>query len=229
VTSGPPPAWRTITKRTLDLFGRWGDSRTMLRSMLDSVIPVAIVDRFRDDDEGSIFGIRAFTVGGPANQFPSVSFGSAVNDWELLGITSFGTFRNGRMGSGLYDAHIFTPIDPYNPAATPAPAAVFPSGLLTNRSFTFGTVRGLAGYNAALPPIFGPSIAGPFFSDSPNQWVSFLETMGKFQTIPVPLRIYRDVTLTIQYHGFLGVGANPMEIDTSIIYRERPKVSVGGA
>jgi len=154
------PRWRPITKRVLDLFGRWGDPRTNLRSMMDGVIPVVIVDRFRDDDEGSLFGISAFTIVGAGfpGQFPSISFGSGVNDWELVGFTAVNFNFNGQTGAKFGNVHLFTPIEPYNPALNLSPVGTFPSGLLMNRSFTFGSVSAIAGYNPVLPAIFGPTV-----------------------------------------------------------------------
>lgn len=220
------PRWRPITKRVLDLFGRWGDPRTNLKSMMDSIIPVVVVDRFRDDDEGSIFGISAFTQtgGGFAGEFPSISFGSGVNDWELLGVTAFFVNYNGNTGVKFFNIHMFTPIEPYNPALSPSPVGVFPSGMLTNRAFTFGTVSAIGGYNPAPPAILGPTIAGPFLTGVGTQSVGVIDNFGNMMQ-PVPIRIYRDTTLTMQYVGTLGVGVNTVELDISILYRERPKVS----
>jgi len=216
------PNWRPITRRTLDLFGRWGDPRTNLRSMLDGILPVAVVDDFRDDDRGSIFGINAFS-NGTANEFPAVSFGSTVNDWELLAITALWVEWNGLVGGGKnFEFHVFTPINPYNPVATLNPAGFFPSGLLTNRAFTFGTVVALAGSNPAVPLLLGPTI---------NEF-DRVANAGEFQcfrnkSYPVydpPIRIYKDVTLTIQFIGTIGV-AIATGMVCSILFRERPKVS----
>jgi hypothetical protein len=219
---GGGPLWRPITKRSLDLFGRWGDPRTNLKSMLDTVLPVVVVDRFRGDDEGSIFGIRAVT--GPiVNEYPSVNFGSAVNDWELLGVSAVGVFYTGAVGSKFFDIHLFTPIAPYNPAVNLDPVGFFRSGLLNNRAFTFGTVSAIAGSNPGLPLIRGPSIQGPW-STTISTWVSFFEGFGNLSNQTTPMRIYADTTLSFQYAGSLT--GLPIYLDVSILYRERPKVSV---
>jgi len=216
------PTWRPITKRTLDLFGRWGDPRTNLRSMLSGIIPVAVVDDFADDDRGSIFGINAFSAG-TANEFPAVSFGSTVNDWELLAITAGWVNFNGLVGNKTFEFHIFTPINPYNPTSTLNPAGFFPTGLLTNRAFTFGTVVALGGSNPAVPTLLGPTL----------QWVDrvtdanrvSLYFRGGLQRFDPPIRIYKNVTLSIQFIGTIGVViATSMVV--SILYRERPKVSL---
>lgn len=216
------PRWRPITKRALDLFGRWGDPRTNLRSMLDSVIPVAVVDRFRDDDEGSIFGIQAFA-SGVVGQFPSVSFGSSTNDWELVQIFNYATEYTVAVNPRLTAQHMFTPIAPYNPALTPSPAGFFRTGLLTNRAFTFGTVTAIGGYNPVLPPIFGPEWAGPFVTNSSAGFRNFIFDPAEGM-LATPIRIYRDTTFTIQWTGSIVGGVNMF---VSIIYRERPKVSQG--
>lgn len=216
------PNWRPITKRTLDLFGRWGDPRTNLGSMLSGIIPVAVVDDFRDDDRGTIFGINAFSTGTP-NEFPAVSFGSNANDWELLAITALWVdFFSPVSTLRFVEFHIFTPIDPYNPVATPAPAAFFQTGLITNRAFTFGTVFGLGGSNVDVPGLIGPTINW-------RQRVTsgLITNVLKEQSWPVfdpPIRIYKDVTLSIQFIGTIGVTIGTRMV-ASILYRERPKVS----
>jgi len=215
------PTWRSITKNTLDFFGRWGDGRTNLRSMMDSVIPVAVVDRFRDDDEGSVFGTSAFASGGPAGEFPSVSFGSDVNDWELLQIIGWEmTFSTSIVR--VMQAQVFTPFN-YNPALTVAPVGTFAPGLINNRAFTFGSVRGVGGYNPAIPPLIGPSYLGPFISTggvARTNIVPFSNTGH----LGLPIRVYRNVTLTFQWVGTVG-GAELVDTDVAILYRERPKVS----
>lgn len=217
------PGWRPITKRTLDLFGRWGDPRTNLRSMLSGIIPVAVVDDFLDDDRGSIFGINAFSAG-TANEFPAVSFGSGTNDWELLAITALWVNWNGLVQAGKqFEFHLFTPINPYNPVATPSPVGFFPTGILSNRAFTFGTVVGLGGSNPAIPLLLGPTIH--HFEITGNSLdVQVFERAGTPRFDP-PIRIYKDVTLTIQFIGTIGV-VIPTSMVCSILYRERPKVSL---
>ena len=214
------PNWRPITRRTLDLFGRWGDPRSQLKSMLDGVLPVAVVDRFRGDDEGSIFGIDAFCTGNN-NQFPSISFGSSVNDWELLAINQYAIDWAGLGGSKIFQAHLFTPIFPYNPALTLAPVGFFSPGLLLNRAFTFGTVSGLGGTNPALPALFGPSMLGP--GSTGNVGLIRWFTNGSRYVFDPPIRVYKDITLTLQWTGT--IGNTPLSMFMSILYRERPKVS----
>jgi len=214
------PRWRSVTKRTLDLFGRWGDPRTQLKSMWDGVIPVVVVDRFRDDDEGSVFGINAFCSGNP-NEFPSVSFGSAVNDWEILQIPQVSIDYAGLGGSKVFGMHMFTPIDPYNPALNIAPAGFFRSGMINNRAFTFGTVSALGGTNPVLPAVFGPDLVSPGVT-SFSSFSRFLGQGGQQLYLP-PIRIYRDTTFTIQWNGT--IGGTFMQLFVSMLYRERPKVS----
>lgn len=190
--------------------------------MLSGIIPVAIVDDFKDDDRGSIFGINAFT-GGTANQFPAVSWGSSQNDWEVLAVTSLLVNYNFLvMGNLLNEFHMFTPIAPYNPVQTLNPAGFFPTGLITNRAFTFGTVVALGGSNPAVPLLIGPTLGSHTVSTTSardNKWHRV-----PWQRFDPPIRIYKDVTFTIQYIGTIGV-AIPTAMEVSILYRERPKVS----
>lgn len=219
------PAWRPITKRTLDFFGRWGDPRTNLRSMLSGIMPVAVVDRFRDDDEGSIYGINCFARAQPA-EFPAVCFGSTENDWELLSVTALWVDWNlQNFGVHGCEFHFFTPINPYNPCVNIDPPGFFLNGLLTNRAFTFGTVTAIGGSNPAIPSILGPTL---------NQMDRGVGTIGEFQsfrsqTAPVfdpPIRIYRNVTFSIQFIGTPApLGFVGTDMIASILYRERPKVS----
>ncbi len=208
------PRWRDVTKRTLDLFGRWGDSRSQLRGILDHVVPVIVVDRFRDDTEGSVFGLHA-RGGSVGLEFPSVSFGSAVNDWELLAVTSLSySATNTPSTVGI---HLFTPIFPYNPALNPSPVGFFSPALINNRAFTFGTVTAVGGSNPAFPPIAGPTLM-PF--------VLGQLTLDFTQPIHFdpPIRVYRDTTLTFQWFGdTTPVG---LSIFVDILYVERPKVSL---
>lgn len=190
--------------------------------MLSGIIPVAVVDDFRDDDRGSIFGINAFT-NGTANEFPAVSFGSTVNDWELLAITALWVDWQGLIQAGkLFEFHLFTPINPYNPVATLNPAGFFPTGLLTNRAFTFGTVVGLGGTNAAVPTLLGPTIH--HFELTGNSRDVQMFERAAYPTYDPPIRIYQNVTLTVQFIGTIGV-LIPTSMVVSILYRERPKVS----
>lgn len=207
------PRWRPVTKRTLDLFGRWGDSRSQLKSMLDVAVPVVVVDRFRDDDEGSVYGIRAS--GGSSNfDVPSVSFGSGVNDWELLAVTQLG-YSSATLPVTV-GVHMFTPIFPYNPALVVDPVGFFLPGLITNRAFTFGTVSALGGNNPARPFVTGPQLM-PFVFGSTN-----LDSFPAFSFDP-PIRVYRDTTLTFQWTG--APQPTGLAVLVSILYRERPKVS----
>lgn len=191
--------------------------------MMDGVIPVVVVDRFRDDDEGSVFGMSAFATGGPAGELPSVSFGSAVNDWELIQVVC-SQVRFSTAVPRLIQMHLFTPIAPYNPAATPAPVGFFGPGLLPNRNFTFGTLQAIGGYNAVAPGLVGMNFICPFVIGATSRSAGNVDLRYSFST---PIRIYRDVTLTIQWIGTVAPG-ELADLDVSILYRERPKVTVGG-
>jgi hypothetical protein len=188
--------------------------------MLDAALPVVVVDRFRDDDEGSIFGIDAFCTGNN-NQFPSISFGSPINDWEMVAVQQISIDWAGLGGTKLMGMHMFTPIAPYNPALNLAPAGFFQPGLLLNRAFTFGSVNAVGGTNPNLPALFGPAVFGPTTSSFTG--LSRLFTSGIRHVYDPPIRVYKDITLSFQWTG--DIGATPLAMFMSILYRERPKVS----
>ena len=213
----PGSGWAQNVRNFTDLFLRWGGAGDNIRGLLNLAIPTVVIDRFRDDDEGSIFGLQAVT-NGVNNQFSAVAFGSAVNDWELHEITVSQTIIP-TPGSILDKGwHMFTPIDPYNPVVNLTPAGIFLPGLLLNRAFTFGTVQGLGGANPVAATPQGP--------------LGFLQGVTSFSThnmLPLddhytfdpPLRILRDGTFAVQ--SPVAYSGARQELRVSIWYNERPK------
>lgn len=213
----PGSGWAQNVKNFTDLFLRWGGAGDNIRGILNLAVPTVVVDRFRDDDEGSIFGLQAVT-NGVNNQFSAVAFGSAVNDWELWQIT---------VASQIFPTpatfldrgwHMFTPIDPYNPVVNLSPVGLFSPGLLLNRAFTFGSVSGVGGANPVSAVPQGP--------------VGFLQGQNSFTAhnmLPLddhyrfdpPLRIPRDVTFAVQ--SLIAYAAARIELRVSLWYNERPK------
>jgi len=204
------------TRNFLDLFGRFGDPRRNLRGVADWAQPVVVADRFRDDDEGSVYGIQAFTPGA-ANEFSSVAFGSAVNDWDCL------AFAIEQVGGGVhqFDVHLFTPIAPYNPVVNLNPVGLFQPGLITDRAFTFRSVQGVGGTAPTLPAIFGPLTEFFTTNSTGRSSVNMWREGGFFNP---PIRIYKDVTLCLQQKA-LGAGGARIDMTCSILYVERPKAS----
>jgi hypothetical protein len=127
----------------------WGTLRgDNFRSVFNSVIPVSVVDRFRDDDEGSVFGIWVESAGSvvlgerPACIFfsidPAVEFHVHSANWSYDGDMN--------VAAGIQDQGVkmYTPIAPQNPVEI-SPVGLFVPGLITNENFTFGAVRGIVG------------------------------------------------------------------------------------
>ncbi len=220
--SAPGIGYTNVGKRTADLFRRWRSSELGLRAMWNAILPVVVVDRYRDDDEGSIYGLTVFTGGNPT-EFPSAAFGSGVNDWELLGIHAGIFFPVGASGFANLRAHLFTPILPYNPVVNLNPVGFFSNQLLTNRDFTFGTVQGVGGTNPVLPFQTGFQPGGHHIVSSIGGFFTpiwgFRSNYARFDP---PIRIFADVTLAAQLispvFGGLSTGW-----EVSILYRERPK------
>jgi len=195
------------------LFEHWGSLPDNLRAILNLAIPTVTVSRFRDDFEGSLWGIAVGT-GGAANEFPAVALGSSTNAWEIHSIFCQNT--GVAVGSVMRSrAHIFTPVFPYNPVLNLNPVGFFVPGFITNRAFSFGSVRGLAGTNPLFPAIQGPQFRGEGITNGAINDTS----VSMDERFDPPLRIKQDQTFAIQ-----GLSTNVFAagMAVSILYNELP-------
>lgn len=231
-----------ISRGFRSFFQRWGATEARnFRAVFNAVVPVALVDRFRDDDEGSLFALSATSNGAP-QQFSAVAFGSGRNEWELHAF-NLGMARVGVTAGVITEQiHLFTPIEPYNPVVN-APLGPFVPGLITNEAFTFGSVRGFGGANTALPPIEGMLVYQGTVGPSPFAGVTIETSLAwdgpsggsrifgrDLQSRPTyrfdpPLRVRRDQTLAFQTLHRHTLGDPPPDsviLTASILYNERP-------
>jgi len=222
-SGGPFPGagWFPIVRNFQDFFGRFASYTTNLRAVANWVLPVTVIDRFRGDDEGSLFGIEVFTPSA-VSQFPACAFGSADLDFEVWAIC-FGFIVPPGFTSGA-DApiHVFTPIAPYNPIVNLNPVGVFVPGLITNAAFSFGAVQGAGGSNIALPLVRGHGLHyGRVFSSTvTTTYPGSNEGAGGYHQFNPPIRVRKDSTLAVQSQ-FANVGDTfPMRV--SILYNQRP-------
>jgi hypothetical protein len=215
-----PPGGRSLR----NWFGRWGTAGGDIRGLWNGIIPVALVDRFRDDTEGSLYGMT-MTANVAANQHASFAMGSVVDDWELHQL-QVGWFFPGALSTTVWNHMVYTPLSGFNPVPTPAPVGQFVPGLVTNFAFTFGSVFGVAGHNPSLPTPFG---FFPFTTKS----ASSLAPVGStnFQAGPAhrfdpPIRIFRSVTL-----GVITVEtvSNAVDMTMTALYTIRPRTTDGPA
>jgi hypothetical protein len=220
----PGIATERSSKGFQDFFARWG-AKANLRSIWNFIVPVAVVDRFRGDDEGSIYGISAETPG-DASEHSSIFLGSwwgpgAVDNLtiEILAYSASinVTYNPGAIAEIAANFHIFTPYQPYNPTATLDPPGYFTPGLFTNKAFTRGGVIAVGGYAPTLPPEIG--------------WMPKREAFYKLNAepmrvvgagvLPEPIRLYPGTGLAFQfpnpYPGALRIG-----LTLSVLYRARP-------
>lgn len=149
----PGVGFRPFARNMIGWAREWGTLRQEnFRAVFNAVIPVSVVDRFRDNDEGSVFGLRVISGGisqalGPGeitaiiffSTDPNVEFHVHSVNWHYDFDTTNAVFRIVEMGVMMY-----TPIAPHNPVAI-APVGLFVPGLITTEMFTFGSVRGIAG------------------------------------------------------------------------------------
>lgn len=221
---GRAPGWKDHARNLQDWFGTWASTTRNIRAVWDGLIPVAVIDRFRDDSEGSVFGISAFTTG-LAGEQSAVAMGSSINDVELLSIACRSIFFPSGAVLANDTFHLFTPINPYNPVATPNPVGFFSPGLITNKSFTFGTVTAVAGTNPVLPAIIGFEWHNPWNVNTAAFGAlafGFANGLNVVDFDP-PIRVYRDTTLAVQQTFPPGGGSFSML--ASFLYRERPRTT----
>jgi len=193
--------------------------------VFNGIVPVAVVDRYRDDTEGSVFALSA-TSQTIANRWASFAIGSPSDDWELL-YANYGIFFPGTAPTVNVELAlmIYTPDASFNPVTTPSPAGFFVPGLNTDFAFTLGSVSAVAGYRNGIPSRFG---LFPFmtFGWTPASTPPFgLEIRQRpLTTFDPPIRVYRDVTL-----GFIMIDrANrAMDVTLTIGYRIRPRTTDG--
>lgn len=209
--------WESHTKSFQDFFGRWGSPFGNLRSIWNACIPVAVVDRYRDDEEGSLFSLNAYT-GGAVNQYSAAVIFNPDNDIEIVRILASHIFSAAFAfpGQGI---HVFTPIIPYNPIANNLIGAYVP-GLITSKAFTFSPSFAFAGTNPALPGTWGEWGVEPFIWLGPAQPGTFL---GIKRVYDPPLRIYRNRALAVQ--ATVASVTLPVQLYVSITWRERPRTT----
>lgn len=216
----PPPGsgWNQNTRDFRDLFLRWGGLGGNIKALFDLAMPVVVVDRFRDDSEGSIFGIQAVT-NGVNGEFSAVAFGSAVNDWEIHKVVVSHVIIPAPGSIVDKGWHMFTPIDPYNPVATVTPVGFFQPGLILNKAFTFGSVLGVGGANPVSATPQGP--LGYLQGLTSFTGIHSMLPLDDHYRFDPPLRVPLDVTFAVQ--SLVAYGGARMEMRVSLWYNERPK------
>jgi len=212
------PAVRTMR----NFFGRYGTVGASFRGIWNGIIPVAVVDRYRDDTEGSLFGLTA-TNTQPAGVHSAFAFGSISDDWELVAC-NVGVQHTGPLPGATerFNFMLYTPDFTFIPVTTPSPVGFFVPGLNTDFAFTLGSVTGVAGHNPTLPTRFGTF---PFDTSSLSNFsaVGNVFPRGERQFDP-PIRIYRDVTLGLT---MIEQPTIPLSITVSIRYSIRPRTTAG--
>lgn len=204
----------------VNFFGRYGTVAGAIRGVWNGIIPVAVVDRYRDDTEGSLFGMTLFN-SVPVGAVGAFAMGSPTNDWELLSM-NWSLLTTGAGAAFIYECMVYTPDASYVPVVTPSPAGLFVPGLNTDWSFTLASLRGVGGHNPTFPARLG-------FFPLPSSVSAVGVVDGTFRanafTFDPPLRVYRNVTL-----GAIISPANPFAATSSvltILYRERPRTTDG--
>lgn len=155
------------TARNWTRFGdRWGTrGGNPISGLLNAVVPVSVIERFRDEDEGGVRGITVVSpgfgttlpVGVGDVEFPACCFAHLTSAWNIHSVNiafDRATPLGGASGNQTNYQEIvgmYSPFAPYNPCANNTGGAVFRPGLIARTPFTFGGVFGLGGTNPALP------------------------------------------------------------------------------
>ena len=225
--------WKFQVKDFSKLFRRWGGHSGNLRGIFNGILPVQIIDRYRNDEEGSFWGLYAET-SCPVSRSgysPAIVFGSLSEnvEIEILGWQAWYRFTvNGAPGAFNMFAHLMTPILPYNPiGAGLSPGGVWIPGLVTNDAFTRSTAFALTGYVQIFSS--NPDNYGYVFSNTykatyiTNAWQSLADQAGSFN-LERPIRMTPGLSMAWQasnpFDTFSGQQRR-MELAVSILYRER--------
>jgi hypothetical protein len=216
------------------MFRRWGSHATNIRGVFNGILPVQLVERYRNDEEASVWGLYAETAAnaGLTGYSPAIVLGSLDDrvEIEILGWQAWYQFT-AATSPGAFNmfAHLMTPILPYNPVG----GGLFPSGawvpgLITNEAFTRSTAFAITGFVQIFS--FNPDNYGYVFSNSykatyvRDAWNSLADQAGSFN-LARPIRMTPGLAMVWQarnpFDTFSGPSARRMNLAVSILYRER--------
>jgi hypothetical protein len=194
--------------------------------VFQGINPVAVVDRYRDDSEGSLYAITMTAIVPLGAFHGAFAFGSETDDWELHG-ANVGYALPTALPPGtetIINTMLYTPDASYTPIETASPAGFFAAGLNTDFAFTLGSVRGFAGYNTTLPTPFGyfPFISR--FKSALSAGVVAPRFINASVPFDPPIRVYRNVTM-----GAVIIEQQPIawQPTLSILYTIRPRTTDG--
>lgn len=202
--------------------------------MLDSVLPVAVVDRFRGPEEGSLRGITGQSLGA-VNEFPAVFFGGRpdadgiirvdidvhqINVWLDVQIAVLPAVRT-------VQVNLFTPEAPYDPVTNQNPLGIFVPSLNLDPAFTRGRAAMIGGSN----PVNGPiGLELVLWNDGFSRTPGFVRNMSRAlsnQAEPFapwlfdpPLRIPAGNGIAIQWLD-AGDGVSVTGMTVTMLYNER--------
>jgi hypothetical protein len=247
----PGVDWIPHSRNMLSWARQWGTPFGQnFRSVLNSVIPVSVVDRYRDNEEGSVYGM---TVDGPdiglQARFAACVFSSIDNDVEFhVHSVNWWYGIDSDVASAVAQnvgVQMFIPIAPFNPVVTDT-VGLFVPGLITDEQFTFGSVRALAGSSNSRPAIdgffldlgtevlsnanpwgtgTGPRSSG-WWAQQPNGEVTGRDRRSQnTRNFDPPIRVRTFESLAFQLNlPTSGAGPRPVDIiqlGVSILYTER--------
>ena len=232
------PRWIPTGTLYNRIFSHWRAPTGNLRQMLDSVLPVAVVDRFRGPEEGSLRGITGQSLG-TVSEFPAVFFGGIPDadgvirvDIEIHQINVWLDVRVALLMGGVgtprvVQVNLFTPEAPYNPVVNPNPFGIFIPALNLDPSFTRGRAGMLGGSNPVVGPIgfemcLQTSQANRSVGFVRNMEAAFVNQEARYaaQRFDPPLRIPAGNGVAIQWLD-PGDGIAVTGLTATLLYNER--------
>lgn len=209
------PSWLRAGKTFVAFARRWGLNAPP-SEVWSGVVPVAQVDKHWTEDRVDLWGLE-LQQGGTAVPGNLASCSIAPGSKEIL-VHRIGVTYNGSVAARTLIAHLFTPLQAYNPAAI-GPAIVLPwlqpvqppePGRL---AFSFGLVGDAAAFQSVIVNGFPHTSVGPVIqmgvnSPSKQLWI------GQ----DPPIRVKPFQLLTVQTLVQLPVG-NTMNV--SFFFTER--------
>lgn len=237
------PSWIPSSRPYLSFGDRWGLTRGgNFREILDSVIPVSVVENITDDFDGSYNAISASTSVSffSPNRVAACIFGN-VDAPMLIHRLNF-TITALNQGAAFYNeaVDLFVPFASYNPVVFD-PVLFTAGGLNTNRPFTAGGGFALSGYANFSYIVAGSARGFRVFSQDilPDAGARDFRTfdatvsdvanpnrvakLGHSIAFDPPLRIYSDRFLGVQVQHPPTGGAT-QSMNATILYTEQPNL-----
>lgn len=203
-------------------FKRWGAIGN-LRSIWNSVVPVAQVDRWRNEEEGTFYGMSVASYGA-ANNYTAAAlvaptgqpgYPNTILEVQRINISWQVPAAVGQIN---VDFHVMSPETGYNPIATLNPVGIYRAGLSTQPAGGWGSATGFGGYTNTLSAQGTGYRLQLFTTSAPTVGYWFTVSSLVSQPFDPPLRFMQGRPCVVQWryrHATV-----PFWLIVSFLYRE---------